>query len=453
MELSKARRRLPSSISPRSGCNPRHWALWTLSRPVLLYLALVEAAAVVSIVATAGLVPVTGQALLWCGLLVAAEIIHLEAAQGIERIRELSADGRPHMHLQSIWIFAGLLLLPPSLAGVVIAVSYGHSWIRVYRRRGVLHRKVFSAATVILACVASGAVLSVGTGGRLAPFMPHLDGPGGMVALLLAGVVYFGLNYVLVVFMIIMTNPDKPGRIALGNPSDVLIVLAAVGIGCGIALVVTVRPWLLPVLMVTPVALHLGLLLPQFQLAARTDSKTALLDPEFWAELAHRELARARQIGSCLGILLIDLDRFKSIDDGDGHVTGDAVLRAVATAIRGQVRAGDAVGRFGGDEFAVVLPGANGDELLAIADRIRTAIRELQVPVPVVRPGKRETVTGLSASIGGAVFPEHATEYTPLLQAADDAAFHAKANGRDQVVLYSAATPPVIIPEQNSDRV
>jgi diguanylate cyclase (GGDEF)-like protein len=413
--------------------------MWKLATPVLGYVLVVDALALIMVATTAALVPITAQSLLWCGLILAGEIVHLEAAQRIERIRELAADGRPHMHLQSIWIFAGLLLLPPPLATVVIAVSYAHSWVRVYKRRGVIHRKVFSGATVILACAAAGAVLSAGTG-HVAPYVPYLDGFGGMTALLASGLVYFGLNYVLVILVILMSNPGKPPRQAFGNPSDVLIVLAAVGVGCGIALVMTVRPWLLPVLMVTPVALHIGLLLPQFQAAARTDSKTALLAPEFWVQLARNELARAAELSSTAGVLMIDIDHFKAIDDGNGHLAGDEVLRAVAAAIQGSVRGGDYVGRFGGDEFVVLLPGTTSAEIASVADRIRTAIARIEVPVPVIRPGKPEVITGLTASIGAAVYPETATEYTILLQAADDAVFEAKAGGRDRVVLATART-------------
>jgi diguanylate cyclase (GGDEF)-like protein len=408
--------------------------MWKLATPVFGYVLVVDGLALVAVLTTAALVPITTQSLLWCGLILAGEIVHLEAAQRIERIRELAADGRPHMHLQSIWIFAGLLLLPPPLATLVIVVSYAHSWVRVYKRRGVIHRKVFSGATVILACAAAGAVLSAGTG-QFAPYVPALDGFGGMIALMASAIVYFGLNYVLVILAILMSNPGKPPRQAFGNPSDVLIVLAAVGVGCGIALVMTVRPWLLPVLMVTPVALHIGLLLPQFQAAARTDSKTALLAPEFWVQLARNELARAAELSSTAGVLMIDIDHFKAIDDGNGHLAGDEVLRAVAAAIQGSVRGGDYVGRFGGDEFVVLLPGTTSAEIASVADRIRTAIARVEVPVPVIRPGKPEVISGLTASIGAAVYPETATEYTILLQAADDAVFAAKAAGRDRVVL------------------
>jgi diguanylate cyclase (GGDEF)-like protein len=410
--------------------NPRGWSVWSLSRPVVVYILAVEAFALVAVGFTATMVPITSQSLIWFAMLLAGEITHLEAARGIERIRELGAEGRPHMHLQSIWIFAALLLLPPPLVAAVIVVSYAHSWIRVYRRRSVLHRKVFSAGTVVLACAAAGVVLRLGTGGP-APYMPNLDHLGGVVTLIIAGGTYFLVNYAMVVAVIIATNPTSPGRAALGNLSDVLIVNAAVGVGSGIALVMTVRPWLLPVLVATPLALQLGLLLPQFQAAARTDAKTTLLDPSFWTEVARRELVRARRLESTLGVLIIDIDHFKDIDDSFGHLAGDEVLRAVATTIRDQVRGGDFVGRYGGDEFAVLLPGTAGAELVIVADRIRHHISRIQVSVHAINNTEPCPISGLTASIGAAAYPATATELTPLLLAADQALYDAKATGRD----------------------
>ncbi|MCU1686657.1 MAG: diguanylate cyclase [Amycolatopsis sp.] len=444
MLFSRARTSLPSAPRRLDGLDPRRWPLWSLSRPVLMYLGLVEIAAAVAATMTATLVPITSQALIWCALLIVAELGHLEAARGIERIRELGADGSPHMHLQSIWIFAALLLVPPPLVLLVIVISYGHSWVRVYRRRSVLHRKVFSAATVVLACTCAYTVLYAGTAGQV-PFMARLDGFSGMVTLILAGFVYFGVNYAMVVAMILVTNPANPGRQALGNVSDILIVGAAVGLGCGVALVMTVRPWLLPVLMITPLALQLGLLLPQLRAASRTDSKTGLITLGFWDEVAQRELLRARRLASTVGVLMIDIDHFKRINDQRGHLAGDEVLRAVATAIRGQVRAEDFVGRYGGEEFVVLLPGVTGAEAAKVAERVRLGIKALAVDVPAKDLGEPPvTVRGLGASIGVAAYPQHATELGDLLQAADVALYEAKETGRGKVVESSRPLPPGI---------
>ena len=113
-----------------------------------------------TIAGTITLAPVDREDWICFGLLVAAAVAHLEAASGMERIREVSSEGSPHNHLQSVWFFAGVLLLPPPLIAALLAISYGHSWARVYRRRAMVHRKIFSLATVVLGCAAAYAVLA-----------------------------------------------------------------------------------------------------------------------------------------------------------------------------------------------------------------------------------------------------------------------------------------------------
>ncbi|MFD4668262.1 diguanylate cyclase [Lentzea sp. NPDC058450] len=363
----------------------------------------------------------------WFLLLAGGAVVHLEAARGIERIREIGAEGSPHAHMQSVWLFAGVLVLPMPLLVALIVISYTHSWYRVYKRRAVLFRKVFSAATVVLGSAVAQLVL-----GLFPDRAVDVDGPLGLLALVTAGALYWFINYAMVVTAIYFTNRQNPIRTALGNASDVLIVLASVGLGSGVAIILNWRPWLTPMLLLTVLALHMGLLLPQFRVAARTDSKTGLVDATFWHDVAERELQRARRLTSTVGVLILDLDHFKLINDTYGHLAGDRVLRAVADALKHSVRSYDLVGRFGGEEFAVLLPGVSTDEVKATAERIRFEIASLHILV-VDRLGEDQVVAGLTASVGAAVCPDTATELSPLLLAADEALYQAKSNGRDRV--------------------
>ncbi|MCP2197063.1 diguanylate cyclase (GGDEF) domain-containing protein [Lentzea flava] len=408
--------------------DPRRWKLWSLPPLVLAYVVTVDGAASLVTVATARTTPVDVLAWTWFFLLAGGAVVHLEAAQGIERIRELSAEGSPHAHMQSVWLFAGVLALPAPLLVLLIAISFGHEWLRVYKRRAVLHRKVFSAATVVLGCVAAQQVLELFSATR--PL--DLTGPRGLIALVLAGFVYWFVNYAMVVLAIVMTNRQNTVRTALGHASDQLIIAASIGLGSGFAIIMTARPWLTPMLLLTVLALHMGLLLPQFRVAARTDSKTGLVDATFWHDVAGREIERARRLVSTVGVLILDLDHFKQINDTYGHLAGDRVLRAVADALKHSVRSYDLVGRFGGEEFAVLLPGVSTDEVRATAERIRFEIASLHIVV-VDRLGRDQVVNGLTASVGAAVFPDTATELSPLLLAADEALYQAKSNGRDRV--------------------
>ena len=129
---------------------------------------------------------------------------------------------------------------------------------------------------------------------------------------------------------------------------------------------------------------------------------------------------------------MIDLDYFKLINDEHGHLAGDTVLRAVAATIKSAVRDYDSVGRFGGEEFVVLLPDIGPAAVLAVAERIRSAIETLKVEY---EDGSRVRVIGnLSASIGVATYPDGGTAVERLLQAADKALYRAKDAGRNQVV-------------------
>jgi diguanylate cyclase (GGDEF)-like protein len=147
-----------------------------------------------------------------------------------------------------------------------------------------------------------------------------------------------------------------------------------------------------------------------------------------WRTRAEAELSRAARAGGDCGILMLDLDHFKRVNDTHGHLAGDDVLRAVAGAVRGEVRIYDSVGRFGGEEFVVLLPGIGRVHSVAVAERIRDAVAELTV---VAADGTR--IAGLSVSIGVAVHPDAGRGVDEVLGAADKAVYAAKNAGRDRV--------------------
>jgi diguanylate cyclase (GGDEF)-like protein len=145
-------------------------------------------------------------------------------------------------------------------------------------------------------------------------------------------------------------------------------------------------------------------------------------------------------------VLVLDLDHFKAVNDTHGHLAGDQVLAAVAGAVRAEVRERDLVGRFGGEEFVVLLAGPAAGaaaELEAVAERIRSRVADLRVEIPT--PDGPLTVSGLTVSIGGAVAPAEGADLRTLLQIGDTALYAAKRDGRNAVRIGTppASTPPV----------
>ena len=133
-----------------------------------------------------------------------------------------------------------------------------------------------------------------------------------------------------------------------------------------------------------------------------------------------------------MGFLVIDLDNFKKVNDTHGHFNGDIVLKAVADVLQSEVRSGDKVGRFGGEEFVVLLPGATPPVVYAVAERLRAGVERLAITLdgPIV---------GVTVSIGGAVYPVNGETVTDVMQYADMNLYQAKRQGRNQVAMGDQA--------------
>jgi len=182
-------------------------------------------------------------------------------------------------------------------------------------------------------------------------------------------------------------------------------------------------------------AIKLGETLGALHRLATHDELTGLLNRREFERLLAEEVERARRFGHSFGLVLADLDHFKSINDRYGHPGGDAVLREAARRLVGAVRSVDRVARLGGEEFAVLLVQTAGDAALTVGRRLVGAMAGSPVDLG---EGRTATVT---LSAGAAAFPADAAEGAALVAAADRALYAAKAAGRDRVAGVSAAAP------------
>jgi diguanylate cyclase (GGDEF)-like protein len=157
---------------------------------------------------------------------------------------------------------------------------------------------------------------------------------------------------------------------------------------------------------------------------ALVDGLTGLANRRAASDALHGETARAERLETPLSVVLADLDEFKEVNDAHGHAVGDEVLRVVAEVLRETLRESDVAGRWGGEEFLLLLPGADEEGAAQLAERVRVALAARSIP----------SVPGLhvTASFGVA---EYAGETTPeqLLEAADGALYRAKRAGKGRV--------------------
>jgi len=158
---------------------------------------------------------------------------------------------------------------------------------------------------------------------------------------------------------------------------------------------------------------------------ASTDALTGLPNRRYFDEFCGL-LARRRRSGDAVGVLMIDIDRFKVLNDAHGHATGDEVLRAVGGAIVGAVREDDVPARYGGEEFVVLLRNPSPEIALEVGERVRVAVASLDF--------RRLGVGGVSVSVGVAVARQADQPIDELIARADQALYRAKRAGRDRVI-------------------
>ena len=164
------------------------------------------------------------------------------------------------------------------------------------------------------------------------------------------------------------------------------------------------------------------------------DALTGLYNRRYMMETCSREFSRAERAGQSVSVLSIDIDHFKKYNDNHGHDAGDMVLRAVGTCLENLFRSEDVPCRFGGEEFVVLLPGADSDTAARRAEQLRSKVEAL-----VVRYVEK-SLPRVTVSIGVAAFPEAGDFPDVVLKAADEALYRAKESGRNRVELSSPGT-------------
>jgi diguanylate cyclase (GGDEF)-like protein len=175
------------------------------------------------------------------------------------------------------------------------------------------------------------------------------------------------------------------------------------------------------------VAVNQARLFAEMEQLALTDQLTGCFNRRWFEMQFERDLKMAHRMRQALSLIILDLDNFKEINDAGGHETGDLALRLLADCVRANLRAVDTAVRYGGDEFVVILPQANIQGGLLVAERLRSRIEQIEVP----------GLGRLSASFGLATFPVHGSSRATLLQAADCALYSSKELGRNRI-----STPP-----------
>lgn len=349
--------------------------------------------------------------------LAAALLLSAALSAGLER---RAARVRTSRWFPSVWCLPAAVLLPPGwalIAPVVLAVPACWRTDRILARS-----RVVAIAAAGLGCgAASVAFHASGT--------PVPVGPEWLAAVAGCGILQQVTSSALVAAALRGSGlrsylPASP--FSLDAPS----ALAELCAGVLVAFAAEANPWYAGFAVPLVIPLQRSWQHRELARTARTDAKTGLLNAAAWQQAASAEATRAARTRKPLAVAMLDIDHFKEVNDAWGHLAGDRVLAAIAAVLAAQLRGYDVAGRFGGEEFAVLLPDTNAADAYRIAERLRAQIAA--APVIDGADGRR-SAGRVTVSIGVAAASSGCGTAEELVAAADGALYAAKRAGRNRV--------------------
>jgi diguanylate cyclase (GGDEF)-like protein len=416
----------------------RAWPVWALPRGLAIFIV------VLTVVYAAALGVTASMARVHPWDLFVFAVLLLCIATTVELTKRAGENAGVIKDVWGVWELPIAILLPPVFALVAPLIQITLAQYRI--RRIPLHRRVFSAAAVGLsyglASVGFHAVgpLVLGPGVLVDPgHYSRAQVAGWLVVVAAAGMLQWAANLALVLPAIKSSDPGLRIRDMIFDrervQNDVAELSVAVLVTLGVVTSLVTIVFALPFVTLLQRSMRHAQLLN----ASRMDSKTGLLNAGTWEREAASEVARAVRTRTPLALILIDVDHFKIVNDLHGHLAGDKALRAIAHVFRIFLRDYDLAGRFGGEEFAVLLPQTSAADAGHIAERVRLHIAETPIEIsddPAAVPVQITVSMGVAA-LGQTWERTTGSQLTDLLAGADRALYQAKNAGRNHVVMVT----------------
>jgi diguanylate cyclase (GGDEF)-like protein/putative nucleotidyltransferase with HDIG domain len=335
-------------------------------------------------------------------------------------------------HTTIVFLIPAAMLLPPELVVLMGVVQHIPEWLK---NRSAWYIQSFNICNWTLASLAAWAcfhgVMETGSGGDVAYALAGLAAAAAMVA----------VNHVLMAPMLHLARGHSIRESGLFSFPSLSTDLVLAMLGVAIAAFWQGNPWLIAFAAAPLVLIHRSLSVPQLQEEARVDPKTGLFNARHFAAALTDELTRAQRFERPLSLVMADLDLLRDINNTYGHLAGDAVLQGIAEVFRAHLRHYDVPSRFGGEEFAILLPETPPEQAFEIAERIRRTVAAQEFDVETSSEPIRATI-----SIGIAAFPRDGADANELIHQADLAVYRAKLQGRNRVL--DASSEPLLVPEK-----
>ena len=427
MEASRITRRVLACATVRK------WAWWRLPWPLRCYVGAAPLAMVVLIGYAAFQTTWRQSDLLKFLLLLGCALVSVVATP-----RNAYLKSGMVRDFITAWVLPVAILLPPVYAMIMPIPLY--SLTQALSPRSVVYRRVFSAAAISLAYGAAAVLFRVFPASFAGPSIgTGVQALTWTLAVAVCEIVGGRGHHFLIVGAIKLSDPSTSLAALELNREALQGDFAEFDLGILITVVVAVNVVLAIFAVPTVLLARRFMMHAQLVVQSRIDSKTGLLNAATWESEAMIELARAVRTRTPLSIALVDIDHFKAVNDRYGHLVGDKALRAVTDALRADLRAYDLAGRFGGEEFALLLPHTREIDAINVAERLRARVASMAIPV-----SDHDESAGhitLTISVGVAALDGPDRELADLLAAADAALYHAKETGRNKTHVNPATAP------------
>ncbi len=405
----------------------RDWAVWELPRWLSAYVVAVTAVYVTAVCLACSLTAFqAADARLFALLLIFGALT-------VELTRRASEPAGMVSDLFTVWYLPIAILLPPIyglLAPIpILAMMQG----RV--RHTLIYRRVFSAAAVGLSYAAASLMFH-----SLFHTTTGVPGSGtGAVSWVLIVTACAALRWIinssLVVTAVKGSQPDTPLRELWWDRELLYNDLTELCIGLLVTYAVANAAFFIVIAVPLVTLLQRSVRYTQLVNESRIDGKTGLLNAATWRREARLEITRAMRTLTPVAVGIADIDHFKAVNDTYGHLTGDAVLAGIARAMTVLLRGYDIAGRFGGEEFVILLPQTSADEARHIAERLREKLAKIIIPVNA--GSGVQAPLQVTVSIGIATLDGSRRDLDDMLAAADAALYEAKNAGRNRVCVLA----------------
>jgi diguanylate cyclase (GGDEF)-like protein len=403
----------------------RTWQVWTLPQPLRAYVLSITTFAV--IVASLAAVRTRWRLtdfLIFAGLL-ACGVIAIESTRSVREVQ-----GTVGRDLQTVWYLAVAITLPPAYALFAPLPLTAYRLWRV--RRAFVYRRVFSNATISLAYGCASFIFHSfpsSTAGARPGTSSHALSWVGVVAG--CGIIAWVINNGLLLGAIKISDPQARVRDMFGNREAITSDLIELSLAVSLSLVVAISALLMMLALPSVILYRRYLMNSQLVAQARIDAKTGLLNAGTWQREAEVELLRAVRGHTPLALAMVDIDHFSDVNDMAGQLVRDQLLRDIAGMLKDQLPSNDLIGRFGKEEFAILLPQTGRAEARRISERLRDHIAA--EPIAIESGSQEGFVFRLTVSIGVAVLNESRRALSELIGAADSALGQAKRTGWSKV--------------------